>query len=145
LRHRGHAAAHLRVDDDPDDPDNDHPEELEAEGGAGLRVEDEVADVDEAADRREDPERDREEVLHAHASAFAFRSSSRARRCCSVLEAWPRCFNSLLTLVAPLAVRLSFVRSAGVVFALCSDLADCEAAFCRDSEWIRVYTDILRT
>ena len=58
LGDRGHAAAHLRVDDDPDDADHDDPQELVAEGGAGLRVEDEVADVDEAADRREDPERD---------------------------------------------------------------------------------------
>ena len=55
-----------------------------------------------------------------------------------MLEAWPSCSNSLLTLVATLAVRLSFVRSAGVVFALCSDLADCEAAFCRYSECTRV-------
>ena len=68
---RRHAAAHLRVDDDPDDADHDHPQELVAERRARLRVEDEVADVDEAADRREDPERDREDVLQAHASSLA--------------------------------------------------------------------------
>ena len=61
LRDRGDPAAHLRVDDDPDHADDDHPEQLVAERRAGLDVEDEVADVDEPADRRQDPERDLEE------------------------------------------------------------------------------------
>ena len=55
-----------------------------------------------------------------------------------MLEAWPSCSNSLLTLAATLAVRLSFGWSAGVVFALCRVVADCEAAFCRYSECTRV-------
>jgi hypothetical protein len=51
LGNGSHAAAHLRVDDDPHDADDDHPEELVAEGRARGDVEDDVADVDEAADR----------------------------------------------------------------------------------------------
>ena len=80
LRDRGDAAAHLGVDDDPDHADHDHPEQLKAERRAGLRVEDEVADVDEAADRRQDAERDLQELLH---SCFAIRSRSACTRCCS--------------------------------------------------------------
>ena len=71
---RRDTAAHLRVDDDPDHPDDDDPEQLEPERRARLRVEHEIADVDEAADRRHDPERDREYVLHAHASCSPMRS-----------------------------------------------------------------------
>jgi len=61
-----------------------------------------------------------------------------------VLEAWPSCSSSLLTLVATLAVRSSFGWSAGVVFALCSDWADFEAALCRYSECTRVKTSVVR-
>ena len=100
LGDRGHPPAHLRVDDDPGDADHDHPQELVAEGRARLRVEDEVADVDEAADRREDPERDRENVLHAHLSSSAAASSSRASRGCSAFEACPTRFRSALTFPA---------------------------------------------
>jgi hypothetical protein len=64
LGDRCDATAHLRVDDDPDHADDDDPQELVAERRAGGHVEDEVADVDEAADGREDPERDLED-LHA--------------------------------------------------------------------------------
>jgi hypothetical protein len=66
LGDRGDPAAHLRVDDDSHDTDHDHPQELKAERRTGLRVEDEVADVDEPADRRENAKSDREEVLQAH-------------------------------------------------------------------------------
>jgi hypothetical protein len=41
---------------------------LEAEGRSSLRVEDQIADVDEAADGREDAEGDGEDVLQAHVS-----------------------------------------------------------------------------
>ena len=83
LRDRRDAAAHLRVDDDPDDTDHDDPHQLEAERRAGLRVEDEVADVDEAADRRQDPERDLEELLHRR---FPSRSALAAARASSERE-----------------------------------------------------------
>jgi hypothetical protein len=36
---------------------------LETEGRSGLRVEDQIADVDEAADRRQDSERDLQELF----------------------------------------------------------------------------------
>ena len=58
----------------PMTPIDDDPEELKAEGRAGLRVEDEVADVDEAADRGEDPERDLQELLHELLAAIVARS-----------------------------------------------------------------------
>ena len=128
LGDRGYASAHLRVDDDPDHADDDDPQQLVAEGRAGLGVEDEVADVDEAADRREDPERDREDVLEAHASSLAIASSSRARRRCSTVEAWPSRFRSALSLLAAEAVCSSFGSSGGAVLALCNDVADFEAA-----------------
>ena len=63
-RRRGHTPAHLRVDDDPEDADRDHPRELIAERRAGGGVEHEVADVDEASDRGEDAERKAEELVH---------------------------------------------------------------------------------
>ena len=66
LGDRSDPAAHLRVDDHPHDADHDHPQELKAERRTGLRVEDEVAYVDEPADRRENSEGDRKEVLQAH-------------------------------------------------------------------------------
>ena len=68
LGHRRDATAHLRIHDDPEDPHDDDPEELETEGRSSLRVEDQIADVDEAADGREDAEGDGEEVLQAHVS-----------------------------------------------------------------------------
>ena len=77
LRGRGHPAAHLRVDDDPDHADDDHPEELVAERRACLDVEDEVADIDEPADRGQDPERDLEEL--AHLASRSARLASRSR------------------------------------------------------------------
>ena len=67
--HRCDAAAHLRVDDDSDDADHDDPEQLIAEGRAGRDVEDEVADVDETADRGEDSERNLEDLHFASLSA----------------------------------------------------------------------------
>ena len=48
------AAAHLRVHDDPDHADHDHPQQLETEDRSRLRVEHEIADVDEPANRRQD-------------------------------------------------------------------------------------------
>ena len=51
---------------------------LEAKDRAGLRVEDEIADVDKTADRRHDPEGDSEHVLHAHLSALPICSLSLA-------------------------------------------------------------------
>jgi hypothetical protein len=48
-------ARHLGVENDPDDPHNDDPCQRHLEAGARLRVRDEVADVDEATDRGEDP------------------------------------------------------------------------------------------
>ena len=61
---RGHPAAHLGVDDDPDDADDHDPGQVHPEPRAGLRVGDEVADVDEAADGGQDAEEDGEEPLH---------------------------------------------------------------------------------
>ena len=72
LGHRGDAPAHLGVGDDPAHPEHDRPEELVAEGRAGGDVEDDVADVDEAADRGQDAERDAEDVLHPASSSAAF-------------------------------------------------------------------------
>ena len=62
---RGDAPAHLGVDDDPGHADRNHPQQLVAERRARGDVEDEVADVDEAADRGEDPEREPEDLVHA--------------------------------------------------------------------------------
>jgi hypothetical protein len=56
--HRRHPAAHLGEYDDPDDADDHGPDQLKAELGPGLRIENQVADIDEAADRGQDPERD---------------------------------------------------------------------------------------
>ena len=80
-RHRGDASAHLRVDDDPDDADRDHPHQLVAERRAGRGVEDEVTDVDEASDRGEDPERDPKNLLTGsrRASSAAARPPQRPR------------------------------------------------------------------
>src|SRR5207253_4863653 len=55
---------HLRIDDDPEHADRQHPHQLIAERRAGRHVEDEVADIDEAADRGEDAERDPEDLVH---------------------------------------------------------------------------------
>ena len=65
LGHRCHTAAHLGVEGDADHSDDDRPEDLEAERRPRLGHEDEVADVDEAADRGEDPERDLEVLAHS--------------------------------------------------------------------------------
>ena len=75
-RHGGDAPAHLRVDDDPDDADRDHPHQLVAERRARGRVEHQVADVDEPADRGQDPEREPEHLVHAQPpSCFSCRST----------------------------------------------------------------------
>ena len=66
---RSDPPAHLRVHDDADHSDDDDPEQLVAERRAGGDVEHEVADVDEAADRSEDPERDLEDLHFASSSA----------------------------------------------------------------------------
>src|SRR5205823_5772257 len=66
----GDAAAHLRVDDDPDHADHDDPHQLITEGRTGRDVEDEVADVDEAPDRGQDPERQAEDLAHGQAPIF---------------------------------------------------------------------------
>ena len=66
---RSDSAAHLRVHDDPHHSDDDHPQQLVAERRARGDVEHEVTDVDEAADRSEDPERDLEDLHFASSSA----------------------------------------------------------------------------
>jgi hypothetical protein len=78
LGDRRDAPAHLRIDDDPRDSDHDDPQQLEAKDRAGLRVEDEIADVDETADRRHDSKGDREHVLQAHPSPLPICSLCRA-------------------------------------------------------------------
>src|SRR3954453_19727106 len=64
LGHRRHPPAHLGVDADPDRPQDDRPEQVVAEERSRLGVEDEVADVEEAADRGDDAEGDFEDRLH---------------------------------------------------------------------------------
>jgi hypothetical protein len=88
LGDRGDPAAHLRVHDDPDDADDDDPEELKAEGRSGLGVEHQVADVDETADRGEDPERDLQELLHELFAAIVARSCCRVRCSASFEPEW---------------------------------------------------------
>jgi len=63
-------AAHLRVDDDADQPDHDHPEQLIAEGRARGDVEHEVADVHEPADRGDNPQRETEHLAHVQLPSF---------------------------------------------------------------------------
>ena len=70
-------AGHLGEHDDPDHADGDGPQQLIAEGGAGLSVEDELADVDEAADGGDDPQGDLEELLHSESASAR---ASRAQR-----------------------------------------------------------------
>ena len=55
----------------PTHADRDHPHQLVAERRAGGDVEDEVADVDEPADRGEDPEREVEQILLTSSSPRA--------------------------------------------------------------------------
>ena len=71
---------HLRVDDDPDDAEDHRPRQVHAEASAGRRVGHEVADVDEAADGREDAEEDGDEPLHPYRATNA---SSAAASACS--------------------------------------------------------------
>ena len=59
------AAAHLGVNTDSADPDEDHGCQAQPETRANKTVGDQIADVDEAADRGENAQRDREEPLHA--------------------------------------------------------------------------------
>ena len=66
--HRGDAPARLGIDHDPDHPDDDGPQQAVAEDRPGLDVEHQVADVDETADRGDDPERDLEDDLHSSRS-----------------------------------------------------------------------------
>src|SRR4051812_23300659 len=89
LRDRRDASAHLRVHDDADDADHDDPEELVSEGRSGGDVEDEVADVDEAADRREDAERDLED-LHAQSPSCSSRPLTSAALSASLASSWWR-------------------------------------------------------
>ena len=68
----------------PTHADRDHPHQLIAERRAGGGVEDEVADVDEAADRGEDAEREPENLVHGQLPSsrqlpFDGRSDSRDR------------------------------------------------------------------
>ena len=63
--HRRDASGHLRVDDDAAGPEQHRPRERHPEARAGRGVRDDVADVDEAADRGEDAEHDADELLHA--------------------------------------------------------------------------------
>ena len=113
-RDRRDASAHLRVDDDPDDTDHDHPEQLEAEGRARLRVEDEIADVDETADRREDAERDLEDLHFASLSAA---SASSLSGCSSDWASWRsvgcRCSCSSCRETFP--ASLESLRTSGVI------------------------------
>jgi hypothetical protein len=55
---------HLGEHADTDHPEHRRPGERQPEARANLGVGDQVADVDEATDRRQDPQRDREELLH---------------------------------------------------------------------------------
>ena len=64
----------------PPTPSDDDPEQPVAEGRAGGDVEDEVADVDEAADRGQDPERDVEDPLHRDSARRLALSASNSRR-----------------------------------------------------------------
>src|SRR5207249_8767385 len=88
--HRGDPAAHLRIHDDADHADDDHPEQLIAEGRACCDVEDEIADVDEAADRREDSERDAEDLAHAQPPILVSTSSTSAPTPLSAGWSWRR-------------------------------------------------------
>src|SRR5689334_18555260 len=70
LGDRRDPAAHLRVRGDPDHADRDGPEQLVAEQAAGLGVEDELADVDEAAEGGDHSEGDLEDLLHSDSSTL---------------------------------------------------------------------------
>ena len=63
---RGDPAGHLGEHADADDADDDDPGQRHPEPGADHGVGDEVADVDEPADRGEDAEHDSEEPLHPY-------------------------------------------------------------------------------
>ncbi len=145
LRDGGHPSAHLRVHDDPDDADDDDPQQLEAERGSCLGVEDEVADVDEPADRRHDPERDLEELLHrrfpSRSALAAARSRRRAsRRCVSRSE--PECESRSRSAVVRRA-RAARVR-ASVVCPLARTASEARAAFVSSAAWTRTNVDVER-
>jgi hypothetical protein len=80
LRDRRDPAAHLGVDDDSDHSDDDDPEELVPERRPGGHVENEIADIDEAADGGQDPERDLKN-LHAQSPCCSNFGSSVAASC----------------------------------------------------------------
>jgi hypothetical protein len=107
---------------------------LETEDRTRLRVEDEIADVDETADRGHDPERDRKNALEAHPSwspIFALASAalcnSRARTRDSAAEASSSRRKRDATRRAISRNRRSFGSSTGEVLADASDLAPLEA------------------
>src|SRR5205085_5970265 len=50
----GHAAGHVGVDDYPEDPNHDRPDQCETVPRSGLRARDQLAHVDEAADGSDD-------------------------------------------------------------------------------------------
>src|SRR5206468_3149465 len=85
LAHRGDAARHLAVDDDAERAEGDDPEQAVAELAARIEREDQLADLDEAADSGEDAEKELERLLHGARSCtrFARRSSS----CAAALNA----------------------------------------------------------
>src|SRR5205814_6091740 len=135
LGYRGDPPAHLRVHDDPDDPDHDDPQQLEPERRPGLGVEHQIPDVDEATDGGQDAEGDREDLPQAHPSSTAIRSiaraaawRSRARPLRSPGEARPRRTRSVLTRPATAASRRSRGSRARAVVAALNVAEEADAA-----------------
>ena len=82
--HRGDPAGHLREHADADDADHHDPGQRQPEPGADHGVGDEVADVEEPADRGEDAEGDGEDLAHHPPPRFVATRSS-----CSAAAARP--------------------------------------------------------
>ena len=73
IKHRapGHgrdAAGHLGEHHDPDDAKRHDPQQLKSERRAGLHVEHQLADIDEPADRGNNPKRNLQHLLHSRSA-----------------------------------------------------------------------------
>src|SRR4029453_1721494 len=114
------------------DADHHDPEQLEAEHRAGRNVEDDVADVDEPANRREDPERDLEDLLHPLRSS-SFRRTVAAT---SASSGWAcSCANASETATARASSRRRSASTLGPA-GFANAFAAASASSDRSPEWI---------
>jgi hypothetical protein len=127
--HGGDTAAHLGVDDDSDHADHDDPQQLVAEGCASRDVEDQVTDVDEAADRSEDPQRETEHLAHGQ---FPVCLSARSTAYPTLrLDGWSCSRRSVL---ASFAASFAFSRT---FRSICGTVFRRESASAKLEDWIR--------